>query len=327
MSEPLLKNNRLRLQNCKKLSKFFLKSKDPFNWVAFYAETALKGVEKQFQQYSAALQKWYQVLVYSPDPGFFVTLFTDISPEKEKTLQLENFFEVNLDLLCIADTQGYFIKVNREWEKVLGYDLEELMGKRFLDFVHPEDLSDTLEAVSILARNENLLNFVNRYRTKSGTYRYIEWRSHPEGPLIYAAARDITESVERERALKKSEERFKELSRRFQAIYDHLPMGILILSPELKILEANARLFRWFPDLKYSLGQRCYEVLNCHKNFKTEEEWGYACPVFQCLKDQKNHEIELKVKTNEGFKFFKITGVPISHEQGGIEAVMEFLKI
>jgi PAS domain S-box-containing protein len=75
---------------------------------------------------------------------------------------------------------------------VLGYSIEELLQHRFLDFVHPDDLQPTLDAMSKLESQELVLNFVNRYRCRDGSYRYIEWRSHPAGSIIYAAARDIT---------------------------------------------------------------------------------------------------------------------------------------
>jgi PAS domain S-box-containing protein len=112
---------------------------------------------------------------------------------KTRTEDLDRFFTVALDLLCIADTDGYFRRLNPQWEAVLGYPMAELEGRRFLDLVHPEDLEATLGAVARLADQEAVLDFTNRYRCRDGSYRWIEWRSYPAGRLIYAAARDITE--------------------------------------------------------------------------------------------------------------------------------------
>jgi PAS domain S-box-containing protein len=111
---------------------------------------------------------------------------------REKTEEFNRFFTASLDLFCIADTEGYFRRLNPEWEKTLGYTLDELEGHRFLDFVHPDDLASTLSAVADLKEQKNVINFTNRYRHKDGTYRWIEWRSLPIGSLIFAAARDIT---------------------------------------------------------------------------------------------------------------------------------------
>ena len=126
----------------------------------------------------------------------------DITAEKQRSEELERFFSVNLDLLCIADTSGNFLKLNKAWEDILGYSVEELMEQRFLDFVHPDDIEATLQQMQILTEQDTVLNFVNRYRRKDGSYRYIEWRSHPYGSTIYAAARDITEHVETEKRIR-----------------------------------------------------------------------------------------------------------------------------
>lgn len=127
------------------------------------------------------------------------------------TSELERFFSLALDLLCIADVHGNFLKVNKAWEEILGYSISELETMKFLDFVHPEDLSATLETLQMLESQEQVLNFVNRYRCKDGSYRYIEWRSQPYGDKIYAAARDITERILAEERLKESQSRFRNL--------------------------------------------------------------------------------------------------------------------
>ena len=126
-------------------------------------------------------------------------IFRDITWQKEventirkKTEEVDLFFNVSLDLFCIADIQGYFHRLNPEWEKTLGYTLPELEGKQFFDFVHPDDMNATLDSLSDLQDQKEVLSFVNRYRHKNGTYRWIEWRSFPVGDRIFAAARDIT---------------------------------------------------------------------------------------------------------------------------------------
>ncbi|GAB6097981.1 hypothetical protein JCM14469_42350 [Desulfatiferula olefinivorans] len=111
----------------------------------------------------------------------------------QKTSEIENFFTVNLDLLCIVSLSGTFIRLNRAWEDILGYTVDELENRLFLDFVHPDDTQATLDTMGELSVGKEVLNFVNRYRCKDGSYRYIEWRSRPSGDLIFAAARDITE--------------------------------------------------------------------------------------------------------------------------------------
>jgi len=132
---------------------------------------------------------------------------------RQKTAEVDQFFNVSLDLLCIANTDGYFLRLNPVWEKVLGYTREELMATRFLDFVHPDDLDRTWEALSMQASQQRAFLLENRYRCKDGTYRWLQWNSAPApaGSLIYAAARDITDRKQAEEELRRHEERLEEL--------------------------------------------------------------------------------------------------------------------
>lgn len=180
-----------------------------FDWISLYSDVALNGGKKEFERYSDIFGAWYKVQVYSYEKGFFTTVFIDITSEKKNLIELEGFFNVNLDLLCIADIEGNFIKLNREWESVLGYCVEELQKRKFLEFVHPQDLQSTLEAMSKLSSQQQVLNFVNRYRCKDGSYKFIEWRSHPRGNLIYAAARDITDRKTTEAELRDIKEQYE----------------------------------------------------------------------------------------------------------------------
>jgi two-component system sensor kinase FixL len=111
---------------------------------------------------------------------------------KQKTEELDQFFNISLDLFCIANTEGYFLHLSPVWEKVLGFNRDELMSMRFVEFVHPDDVRSTLEAIAALASQKAVTYFMNRYRCKDGTYRWLEWSAAPTGNLIYAAARDVT---------------------------------------------------------------------------------------------------------------------------------------
>lgn len=128
---------------------------------------------------------------------------------KEKTLELDNYFTNALDLFCIASIDGIFLRLNKSWETILGYTLEELIGKPYLNFIHHEDIASTVEVMSKLSDKEEIYNFVNRYKCKDGTYKWIEWRAVPRGEKVYGAARDVTDR-------KKSEIEIFELSERLR---------------------------------------------------------------------------------------------------------------
>lgn len=132
---------------------------------------------------------------------------------KEKSDELENFFLLALDLLCIADTTGRFRRLNKQWESVLGYSISSLENSSFFDFVHPDDIPATQDAVAMIKDGQTIAQFTNRYRTISGQYRYIEWHSIPYGDeLVYAVARDITDRIENEQRLRKNTEELERLS-------------------------------------------------------------------------------------------------------------------
>ena len=103
------------------------------------------------------------------------------------------FFEISLDLVCIAG-DGYFKQLNPAFEAVLGFTREELLGKPFLDFVHPDDRDKTVDLVSRMKQGESATDFENRYRCKNGEYRWLSWHAtqEPNG-AIYALGRDVSE--------------------------------------------------------------------------------------------------------------------------------------
>ncbi|MCF7935908.1 MAG: PAS domain S-box protein [Synergistales bacterium] len=120
---------------------------------------------------------------------------------EETTRELEGFFDVTLGILLIASPEGRMLKLNRAWEDLLGYPLHELEGRYFLDFVHPDDMDRTKEAVAQLNEGNQVASFLNRYRHREGGYRWVEWRSNSRGGLIYASANDVTDSMELQREL------------------------------------------------------------------------------------------------------------------------------
>jgi PAS domain S-box-containing protein len=113
----------------------------------------------------------------------------------------DRFFDVSSDMLATANADGYFIRLNPAWTETLGYELDELRGRPFVDFVHPDDRDATnVEAARQITQGQTVLNFQNRYRHRDDTYRWLEWTSTPsaDGTRLYAMARDITARKEEE---------------------------------------------------------------------------------------------------------------------------------
>jgi len=127
---------------------------------------------------------------------------------EEASSGLGPFFQVVLDMLCIAGMDGYFKRINPAFCTTLGYTEKEMLGKPFLEFVHPDDRPKTMVAVEQLEAGQNLVNFINRYQHQDGGYRWIEWTAAPNADktAIYAAARNITRRIHIEDELRMARE-------------------------------------------------------------------------------------------------------------------------
>ncbi len=109
-------------------------------------------------------------------------------------IKLEKFFEMSLDMICIADMKGYFKKINPAFTKILGWTETELLEKSFIDLIHPHDVENTYKELEKLSSGKKTLDFTNRYRTKNGRYILLDWVANPdmESGEVFAIARDIT---------------------------------------------------------------------------------------------------------------------------------------
>jgi PAS domain S-box-containing protein len=126
-----------------------------------------------------------------------------ISQEKETTYQiksqkeqLDNFFELSLDLLSISDHEGVFTKVNTSFERILGYSKQEMIGRSYKDFLHPEDLKKTQETYENSKNEEYISGLINRYLSRDGSIKYLSWNRLLHNNSFYSIARDITQEVE-----------------------------------------------------------------------------------------------------------------------------------
>ncbi|MEO7478613.1 MAG: PAS domain S-box protein [Lysobacteraceae bacterium] len=119
----------------------------------------------------------------------------DVTDRRKAEAERDRFFSLSLDLMCIANMDGYFLRINPAFETILGFNQTDLLSRPFLDFVHPEDQAATLEVMQSLETGAMLINFENRYLCKDGSYRWLQWSSAPvvEEARIYAVAHDITE--------------------------------------------------------------------------------------------------------------------------------------
>lgn len=123
-------------------------------------------------------------------------VLTDITARKQAESELQRFFTLIPDLLCIAASDGRFLKVNPAWTTILGYSEAELLAIPFLDLIHPDDRDSTTKEVARQMAGASTLSFCNRYRCKDGNYKWLEWNASraADQSLLLASARDVSES-------------------------------------------------------------------------------------------------------------------------------------
>jgi rsbT co-antagonist protein RsbR len=110
----------------------------------------------------------------------------------------ERLFRLSAGLLATASKEGYFLELNPAWTTTLGWTLEELKSKPFLEFVHPDDRDAT--GLKLVEQFDGLVvqKFENRYRCLDGAYKWLSWNAYvdmseePSTRVVYASAHDVT---------------------------------------------------------------------------------------------------------------------------------------
>ena len=153
----------------------------------------------------------------------------------------ESFFNLSVDMLCLAGFDGYFKRINSAWTRTLGFTQDELMARPYLDFVHPEDRSATVAEAGKLAQGSTTVHFRNRYECRDGSYRWLEWAAMPAAlpQMIYAVARDMTQQVEAEGELRKANLAAATRLALLTALVDAISVGVILVDRELVVAHWN----------------------------------------------------------------------------------------
>ncbi|TFH71701.1 PAS domain S-box protein [Gammaproteobacteria bacterium LSUCC0112] len=124
-------------------------------------------------------------------------------------------------MFCICTPDGRWVEANEFFLQTLGYTLDELSATQVSDLVHPDDVESTIVATQALLNVGAAKSFRNRLRHKDGSYRLLAWSSRvqTDSGLIFSSAQDITDQVETEQAIKRSNAMLTEVS---QALSDYI---------------------------------------------------------------------------------------------------------
>ena len=128
---------------------------------------------------------------------------------EERTLERDRAWKISRDLQAVLGGDGVFRAVNDAWSDVLGYAPHEVVGRSYLDFIHPDDRQSSATALGT-ALTAALPMYENRYRHKDGGWRWLSWVAAPEGELVYASGRHLTAEKEAAERLAAAEEQLRQ---------------------------------------------------------------------------------------------------------------------
>ncbi|MDX6559811.1 MAG: hypothetical protein QOF72_2860, partial [Blastocatellia bacterium] len=205
--------------------------------------------------------------------------------------RFKDFFELSVDIIGIADFNGYFQTINDSFIGVLGYSRQEFLSRPFMDFVHPDDMAKTLHAYEDqLKQGKTVLFLKNRYLHKDGTAVCLEWTARPDIPSasIFCIARDVTE---RERAAEEHRRIESELTKNEEQLVE--AQHIALLGSWEWDIPTNVT--SWSEALYHIYGVRPED---CPTTFE-----GYLSLVHPDDREHASALIEKAVRTGQGFSY------------------------
>lgn len=166
----------------------------------------------------------------------------DITERRRSEEQFTQFFDLSLDLMAVADIDGFLRRVNRSFTRALGWSEAELLARPQLDLVHPDDRDRVAAELGKLREGQETTDFELRMACSDGTYRWFRSSAKPvpdEG-VIYVVAIDITERKRAAGLLVESEERYR-------VLVEHAPEAIVVLDLDTgHFVEVNPEAERLF---------------------------------------------------------------------------------
>jgi PAS domain S-box-containing protein len=116
-----------------------------------------------------------------------------VAPATSSSDETAEYFNLSRDLLAAATSDGCFRRLTGAWKELLGYSESELRGRSLVEFVHPDDVENTLAEIAKLDAGAESADFEIRLRAADGTYRWLRWSAGLAGEIIYAMAHDISD--------------------------------------------------------------------------------------------------------------------------------------
>jgi len=165
------------------------------------------------------------------------------------------FFGASQDILCVFDPDGPLLEVNEAAQRLTGLSREQLLSRRFLELVHPDDRRHLSLELGRVSAEGGSFSAECRVPGDGAPRRWLSWSCGRRAGSVYASARDVT-------ARKLTEAALLENERALRRILDLAPMPMAIVSLDGAIECINARASKTFgyrrenaPDMEHWLAR------------------------------------------------------------------------
>lgn len=309
-----------------------------FDWIAFYGEIALDGTEKECEQYSEHLKKWYRLYAYSPKKMYFSVMFLDISQQKKAENALKSAHQFNKQIIDNAyegiiayDKELKYQLWNPFMENFTGLSASTVLGKdplEFFPFLKEHGVIDNLKKVMAeKIKMEVSFPFTMPFSGKSG------WAADTTVPLlneqgeaigVITTVRDITAYKNIEEKLKENEKELSHQIKLFSALLSNLQIGIFMVEvPSGKPLVANENALYLLGRgiLPHASIENLPEVYQAYKGTINTPYPINETPIFLGMQGKSTHIDDMLIIRPDGtIKQLEVFGSPVTDENGQIFA-------
>lgn len=267
---------------------------------------------------------WRENYVYKLPSGEIVAVYTDETARvlaQEEILKFKTIADNANFAVCLCDTEGDISYINNYFAGLLGFPIEEILGKHFSLFFNKEQIKEVNKLYKQLFSTQSFSAKEVWHTRKDGAVfpmlvSGVLIQDNTGKPLFIAVSgQDITEHKEAEEKLRQSEQKYR-------SVVDNVGLGIAVMSVDMKVLAINRQMEKYYPEVDFSAKPVCYKIFN---NPPRETPCTY-CPTLQTLKDGNVHEAETETPTGDQIVNYRLVSSPIKDEQDNIVAAIEIVE-
>ena len=122
-----------------------------------------------------------------------------------RTAERDRMWRLSKDIMLVAGLDGIVQAVSPAFGSLLGWSETDVVGRNYLELVHPDDQAATVANLGALERGQPVHKFESRLRRKDGSWCLLSWNAAPDAGFIHAIGRDITADREQAEQMRRTE--------------------------------------------------------------------------------------------------------------------------